>query len=273
MIVYRHTVFGNPIAHSKSPQIHQLFAAQHGIEIDYTRTLVSTETGAFAQAAQDFFAQGGCGANVTLPFKTAAYEFCQTLSDEARAAGAANTLIRQADGTILGHNTDGIGLVRDLTEHLAQSLRGKRLLILGAGGATRGIVLPLLARQPESITIANRSPEKAINLAKQFQVQAARFDELNSGFDVVMNATSSSVSQDLPAVSAQIFSGCLMAYDLFYAPEPTRFMQWASEHGAAQTADGLGMLVGQAAAAYEAWHGFAPDISPVIKQMKQEIAA
>lgn len=266
------TVFGNPIAHSKSPQIHQQFAAQQGITIHYTRTLVDNRPEAFFQAASHFFQAGGMGANVTLPFKTIAYEWVNELSDEARAAGAVNTLIQQADGSIKGHNTDGIGLVNDLSSHLNMDLSQQRILILGAGGATRGIVLPLLAKQPESITIANRSHEKAIELAQQFGVQAALFDELNHGFDIVINATSSSVHGDIPAVSPNIFSGCQMAYDLFYASEPTRFMRWASEHGAQNTADGLGMLVGQAAAAYEAWLGFSPDVSQVIQHLQQEMA-
>lgn len=269
----QYTVFGNPIAHSKSPRIHELFATQQGLAMDYTRTLVADEAAAFFQAADDFFAAGGLGANVTLPFKTLAYQWANGLTPEAQAAGAVNTLIKQNDGQILGHNTDGIGLVRDLVEHWQLDLQGKRVLILGAGGATRGIVLPLLTKQPESVVIANRDFAKAQALAAQFGVQAAQLADLDAGFELVINATSSSVRGDLPAVSPAIFSGCLMAYDLFYAPEPTVFMRWAKECGAAQTADGLGMLVGQAAAAYEAWRGFAPNIAAVLAQLKREMQA
>lgn len=272
MTVYCHTVFGNPIAHSKSPQIHQMFAAQQGIEIEYTRTLVDNNREAFYQAIEDFFAQGGHGANVTLPFKTFAHDWVADLTEDARAAGAVNALIPQSDGRIFGHNTDGIGLILDLTEHLGLNLANKRILILGAGGATRGIILPLLAQQPESITVANRSHNKAEQLADEFAIETQTLSAIDGSFDIVFNATSSSVNQDLPAVSANIFSGCLMAYDLFYANEPTAFMRWAAQNGAQQTADGLGMLVGQAAAAYEAWHGFAPKTASVLAQLKQGVA-
>lgn len=268
-----YTVFGNPVAHSKSPRIHQLFAEQQGIELNYTRTLADNNAEAFFQAAAEFFQAGGKGANITLPFKMLAYEWASHLSEQARAAGAVNTFVLQDDGSILGDNTDGVGLVRDLSERLKFNLSGKRILILGAGGAARGIVLPLLQQQPESIVIANRSPEKAKDLAQRFGVQAATFEMLQNGFDLVINATSSSVVGDLPAVSPIIFSGCHLAYDLFYAAQPTAFILWAMANGAAHSADGLGMLVGQAAAAYQAWHGFAPDMAAVIEILQQEICA
>ncbi|MDK4685300.1 shikimate dehydrogenase [Kingella negevensis] len=268
-----YTVFGNPIAHSKSPKIHQLFAAQEHATIEYTRTLVDDNPQAFQAAVQQFFAQNGGGANVTLPFKQHAYALAQHHSPRAQAAGAVNTLISQADGTLLGDNTDGLGLVQDLTQNLQFSLKDKRILLLGAGGAARGVILPLLECQPAQFIIANRSPEKAQALATQFHIQAQTFAELSGCFDLIINATSGSVSGSVPEVPPQIFSGCQLAYDMFYSAQPTAFMQFAALNGAAHTSDGLGMLVGQAAASYQLWRNFAPQTAPVIAALRKELHA
>ena len=263
-----YTVFGNPIAHSKSPIIHQLFAQQEGVAIDYSRTLVDANQQAFSKAVNDFF-QAGLGANVTLPFKTWAFELVDELSEGARAAGAVNTLIYK-DKTLIGDNTDGLGLVRDLRDNCKMDLRNKRVLILGAGGAARGIILPLLNEQVAEITLVNRTHEKALQLAQQFSIRAQTFTELSGSYDVIINATSGSVSGSIPNISADLFSGCLLAYDLFYANEDTAFMRFARDAGAKNVADGLGMLVGQAAESYRLWRGFSPDCAPVLTALREK---
>lgn len=268
----RYTVFGCPITHSKSPRIHQLFAAQEGVHIEYTRTHVDIQQGAFQAAVHDFFEHGGHGANVTLPFKETALTVCQHISERARTAGAINTLIAQPDGSLLGDNTDGIGLVYDLYNFCHFPLSGSHILILGAGGAARGIILPLLACQPERITLANRTFAKADVLAQQFNVHAQPFRQLSGSFDLIINATASSLSGSIPNVAPQIFSSCVLAYDLFYAKHQTMFMKFAAEHGAMNVCDGLGMLVGQAAAAYQQWRGFSPDIAPIITALRTEMS-
>ena len=267
-----YTVFGNPVAHSKSPQIHQYFARQEGVQIEYTRTLVDNTRADFDNAVRTFLQQGGAGANITLPFKHFAYDFADLHSERAQAAGAVNTFVPQQDGRILGDNTDGEGLVRDLREHLGIELRGKRILLLGAGGAARGVVLPLLAHRPANLTIANRTYSKAVELAGIFRIEAAPLTQLQPCYDIIINATSSSLHHAAPDVPPDIFAGCFLAYDLFYADTATAFMQFAAQHGTQQTADGLGMLVGQAAAAYEQWRGFAPDIAPVIRHFRAQAA-
>lgn len=273
MTIARYTVFGNPIAHSKSPQIHQYFAQQEHVQIQYTRSLVAHTPEAFQAALKDFFEQGGQGANVTLPFKVMAYEYADQLSEQACTAGAVNTLIRQQDGTLRGDNTDGIGLVHDLTHTYQLNLNNKRILILGAGGAARGIIAPLLAHQPNNITIANRSHAKAQQLAQQFNIHAATFTKLSGSFDVIINATSGSLNAEVPPIPHQLFANCQMAYDLFYARHATAFMQTAAQYGAAQTADGLGMLVCQAAQAYTLWRGFQPETASVIAALRKEMIA
>lgn len=268
----QYAVFGNPIAHSKSPQIHAHFAAQQGEVIEYSRILVENSPAAFQAAVQDFFARGGCGANVTVPFKQYAFDLVDELSERAQAAGAVNTLILLENGQLRGDNTDGVGLVNDMVDNLQVDLRGKKVLILGAGGATRGVVLPILARQPDSLIIANRTQSKAIELATQFSVQAASFaDTAQLRPDIVINATSGSLNGELPAVSENIFAETSLVYDMVYGAEPTPFLRHAQAHGAARIADGLGMLVGQAAESFRLWRGFAPQIAPVIAAMRAEM--
>ena len=272
MAIARYAVFGNPIAHSKSPQIHMQFAAQEQVEIVYERILA--DLGAFATAAEAFFAEGGNGANVTLPFKTDAWEWVDERSERAQIAGAVNTLIPLPGGRFRGDNTDGIGLVNDFTENYQLSLAGKRILLLGAGGAVRGVLQPLLEQQPAVITLANRSADKAETLAHQFEVDYRSFNELaGQQYDVIINGTSGSLSGDKLPLTDSLFATCELAYDMAYGNQATVFMQQAAAAGAKQTADGLGMLVAQAAFSYQLWRGFSPDIRSVTKSMRQSIQA
>ncbi|MGF6148952.1 Shikimate dehydrogenase [Kingella potus] len=264
-----YAVFGNPIAHSKSPQIHQMFAAQEGVSVRYERRL--SQPDAFARDIAAFFAGGGAGANVTLPFKIQAAELAHETSPRARAAGAANTLIRLSDGLILADNTDGIGLVSDITQNLGFPLAGKRILILGAGGAVRGVLQPLLDENPAEIVIANRTHEKAQALARQFGIAAEQTDRLKNGFDLIVNGTSGSLGGQVPAVPAAVYAGCALAYDMAYGDTATAFQTAAALAGAAHTAGGLGMLVCQAAASYRLWRGFAPDTAPVVAALGKAV--
>ncbi|PNG34508.1 shikimate dehydrogenase [Pseudomonas protegens] len=270
----QYVVFGNPIGHSKSPLIHRLFAQQTGQQLEYNTLLAPLDD--FAGAARDFFAQGR-GANVTVPFKEDAYRLCDSLSERAQRAGAVNTLSKQADGTLLGDNTDGAGLVRDLTVNAGVSLKGKRILLLGAGGAVRGALEPLLAQRPASVVIANRTVEKAELLAELFAdlgpVSASGFDWLQESVDLIINATSASLSGELPPIASSLIEpGKTVCYDMMYAKEPTPFCRWASEHGAALVLDGLGMLAEQAAEAFYLWRGVRPDSAPVLAELRRQLA-
>lgn len=262
----RYAVFGNPVAHSRSPQIHQQFALQEGVEIEYGR--ICADMGGFAQAVSAFFASGGCGANVTVPFKQEAFDLSDEHSERASAAGAVNTLILLENGKIRGDNTDGVGLVNDIVRVQNTAIEGKNVLLLGAGGAVRGVVPVLQAQNPSRIVIANRTREKAEEVAARFGVEAAALDEVRGGFDIVVNGTSGGLGGQFPAVSPDIFAGCTLAYDMVYGEAAKPFLTFARESGAQQTADGLGMLVGQAAVSYRLWRGFEPDIRPVVEYMK-----
>lgn len=266
----KYAVFGHPIAHSQSPFIHTQFAEQEGEVIEYEKILVENSREAFQAALRDFWANGGRGANITVPFKELAYEMADELSERAQAAGAVNTLILLENGRVRGDNTDGAGLVHDLLRHL--DLQNKKIVILGAGGAARGAILPLLAQQPESLIIVNRTHEKAVALAAKFGVQAATFAETaNWAADVVINSTSSGLTGELPDVSASLLAGAQLVYDMVYGEKAARFLQYARDCGAAQVVDGLGMLVGQAAESFRLWRGFAPQIAPVIAAMRAEM--
>lgn len=269
----RYAVFGNPIAHSKSPHIHGLFAAQTQQALTYEALLMPLE--GFAEAARAFFVEG-CGANVTVPFKEEAFALADELSERARRAGAVNTLQRLADGRLLGDNTDGAGLLRDLTVNAGLSIRGQRVLLLGAGGAVRGVLAPLLAEQPACVVIANRTFAKADALAALFadvgNVQACAFDALAGPFDLIINGTSASLAGDLPPLPAGVIqAGHTLCYDMMYGKEPTAFNRWAAAHGAARTLDGLGMLVEQAAEAFTLWRGVRPDSAPVLAALRQSL--
>lgn len=267
-----YTVFGNPIAHSKSPHIHQLFAQQEGVALHYSKTLVNNQLSAFQAATHCFFQEGGLGANITLPFKEFAYQIAHQHTERAKAAGAVNTFILQDKHTLLGDNTDGAGLVQDLCQNLNISLRNKHILILGAGGAARGVISPLLEQQPAQLTIANRTQEKAQLLAQHFAIQSCVFEKLSGHYDIIINATSSSLNHEIPSIPLHLFSGCLLAYDMFYSKQATHFMNIAQQYGAKHTADGLGMLVGQAAESYYQWRGFRPDIHSVITILRAELS-
>lgn len=273
MTMDRYAVVGNPIAHSKSPIIHQLFAEQTGQSLTYDKILV--ELTAFDEEVASFFALGGKGLNVTVPFKEQAYRYADALTERGRLAGAVNTLALQNDGTVLGDNTDGAGLVADLLA-LGWQLSGKRILILGAGGAVRGIVGPLLAQQPQSLRIANRTVEKAAAIAQIFPTGAvgvSGYAELSGSFDLIINGTSASLSGELPPLPSGLVSADSAAYDLMYGAEPTAFLRWAAEQGAGRSADGLGMLVEQAAEAFYLWRGVQPETRPVLAKLRAMIAA
>lgn len=269
----QYIVIGNPIAHSKSPQIHTDFATQTQEQLVYQQLLV--EIGQFSQAVDQFRHQGGLGANVTVPFKLDAYHYATTLTDRARAAGAVNTLKFNRDGTVLGDNTDGVGLIHDIVQNQQQVIQGKRVLILGAGGATRGVILPMLAQQPAYLMIANRTKENAQSLAQYFadeghEINAGGYDDIQGHYDVVINATSAGLFAQAPAISGQVFAPNAFAYDMVYAKEPTPFMLLAQQHGAT-TADGLGMLVEQAAESFYLWRGVRPETKMILEKLRQRL--
>ncbi len=266
----RYAVFGNPIAHSKSPQIHQAFALQTGESIQYTKQCVDEDK--FALEAKAFFDGGGYGLNVTVPFKQDACAFADELTDRAQAAGAVNTLAKRVDGSILGDNTDGLGLVSDI-KRLGWQLDGAKVLILGAGGAVRGVLQPILAEGPSSIVIANRTSSKAGLLADMFSsyghICGLGFGELeDTAFDLIINGTSASLSADIPAVPPACLCENTKVYDMVYGAEPTAFMAWAKKRGTRHVSDGLGMLVGQAAESFRMWRGVEVSPDPVIELLR-----
>jgi shikimate dehydrogenase len=268
----RYAVMGNPVAHSKSPVIHKQFAHQFGHNIEYTALWVDVD--GFAEAVQQFRAEGGKGLNVTVPFKLEAFRLADNLSDRAKLAGAVNTLRFETDGKIFGDNTDGTGLVHDLTKNLNMHLRGRKILVLGAGGAVRGVLGPLLKQNPALLVIANRTLSKGKELAKTFapfgKVEAVGYDELvGKRFDVVINGTSASLKGEMPPLPVNVFASNAVAYDMMYGDKPTPFLEWAMLHGAETAADGLGMLVEQAAESYLLWRGVRPDTKHVIAALRK----
>ena len=271
----RYCVFGNPIGHSKSPLIHQMFAAQTGAALTYDALLAPLDD--FAGFARAFFVEGR-GANVTVPFKEEAFRLADELTARAARAGAVNTLKKLDDGRLLGDNTDGAGLVRDLTVNAGLALAGKRILLLGAGGAVRGVLEPLLAERPAELVIANRTVAKAEELARLFAdlgpVLASGFDWIDAPVDLIVNGTSASLAGELPPISPSLIApGHTVCYDMMYAKEPTAFNRWAASHGAARTLDGLGMLVEQAAEAFWLWRGVRPDSAPVLAELRRQLLA
>lgn len=268
----RYCVFGNPIEHSKSPEIHAAFAAQTGQDLEYTRELV--ELDAFPATAKAFFANGGSGANVTVPFKQEACEVATLLTERAQHAGAVNTLAMLEDGNILGDNTDGVGLVTDITQRLGWQIKGKKILILGAGGAVRGVLLPMLKEEPAEVAIANRTRSKAEELATQFcqygKVSGYSYNNLPAEpYDIIINGTSSGFAGELPPVHFGCFSVETAVYDMMYGSEPTEFMGFAQDMGVTKLSDGLGMLVSQAAESFGLWRGVMPETAPIISQLSK----
>ncbi len=271
----KYGVFGNPIGHSKSPLIHRLFAEQTAQALCYEPLLAPLDD--FESFAHEFF-QTGCGANVTVPFKEQAFRLVDNLTARAQRAGAVNTLHKQADGRLLGDNTDGAGLVRDLTVNAGLKLQGKRILLLGAGGAVRGVLEPLLAERPTALVIANRTVAKAEQLAHEFAdlgpVAASGFDWLDAPVDLIINGTSASLAGDVPAIAPSLIeAGHTCCYDMMYGRETTAFNRWATAQGAAQTLDGLGMLVEQAAEAFYLWRQVRPASAPVLAELRRLLAA
>ncbi|GED23041.1 shikimate dehydrogenase [Halomonas halmophila] len=267
----RYCVFGHPIGHSKSPVIHAAFAAQTGEALEYTA--IEAPLDDFAGAWRAFIAEGGRGANVTVPFKESAHRLCDTLSERARRAGAVNTLSLGASGETHGDTTDGLGLVGDLHRHDA-AIAGKRVLVLGAGGAVRGVLEPLLEAGPASLFIANRTAARAEALAADFAdlgaVTGGGYDTVRGPFDLVINGTSASLAGDLPPLPDDLFAAGGVAYDMMYGAEPTVFLRWAGERGA-RGIDGLGMLVGQAAESFALWRGRRPEVTPVLERLRREL--
>ncbi len=302
----RYCVFGNPVGHSKSPAIHALFARQTGEDLVYEARLAPLD--GFAAAVRDFIADGGRGANVTVPFKEEAFRLCDTLSARARLAGAVNTL-SFAHGRMAGDNTDGAGLVRDLMENLRTPLAGRRILLLGAGGAARGALGPLLEQMPATLVVANRTAARADALVRDFSAQTPPSGEPHAAsvagrgaharasvgkgahtrvsvragamvrgcgfadlagqaFDIVVNATSASLAGEAPPLPAGVFAPGALAYDMMYGQGDTAFLALARQLGVARLADGLGMLVGQAAEAFFVWRGVRPETLPVLAALR-----
>ena len=268
----RYAVFGNPISQSKSPYIHTLFAQHTNQPITYTAEQAPIDR--FEVTVQAFFDQGGQGCNVTVPFKEQAFRVATRLTERAQLAGAVNTLKRLSDGQILGDNTDGEGLVQDLLRH-GVKLEGARILLIGAGGAARGVVKPLLDQGPAKIVIANRTHRKAKELAEVFQpygeVVAQSMDTVLETYDVIINSTSASLTGEVPDISSAIFSSSSVAYDMMYGKGNTSFCQWAIDSGVVSVYDGLGMLVGQAAESFFLWRGVRPEIKLVLDALKNHL--
>jgi shikimate dehydrogenase len=266
----RYAVMGHPVTHSRSPFIHSAFAAATGQSLEYGKLDVTPEC--FEATVRHFFNTGGKGLSITVPHKEAAATIADTLTERAARAGAVNTMWRTDEGQLVGDNTDGIGLINDLTHNLAVVLKGARILILGAGGATRGIIGPLLEQQPASILLVNRTAERARALAAQFSplgpIAARSADELGQDdFDLILNATSASLEGALPRTPERIFGPTTVAYDLAYAKDDTVFTRFARSHGAQAAYMGLGMLVEQAAEAFAIWRGVRPMTTDVLKAL------
>lgn len=270
----RYAVMGNPIAHSKSPMIHTLFARETGQKLEYRAILV--ELGQFADAVQAFRAEGGNGLNVTVPFKRDAWRLVDERSACAALAGAVNTIQFREDGSLYGDNTDGIGMIRDIRDNLGVAIGGKRVLLLGAGGAVRGVLGPLLEEKPATVVIANRTPDRAQELADAFEeqgrVEGSSFADLDgTRYDIVINGTSASLKGEAPPLPEGILARDAFCYDMMYAAEPTVFMRWADDEGCERVADGLGMLVEQAAESFRLWRGVRPQTAPVIKAVREAL--
>jgi shikimate dehydrogenase len=263
----RYAVIGHPVAHSRSPWIHARFAQQTGQHLSYSAIDVAPTE--LAARVREFFARGGRGLNVTVPHKQGVLELVERLSERARIAGAVNTLVREDDDRLYGDNTDGVGFTRDLTCNLGVNVAGLGVLLLGAGGAARGLLAPLLSLAPRELVIANRSSERALELAHLFAahgpVRGAAFGELGTQrFELIINATAAGLTDQLPPLPLTVLQAAEICYDLAYAPGTTRFVQWARESGVARCFTGAGMLVEQAAESFLLWRGIRPQTSAVI---------
>ena len=267
----RYAVLGYPIGHSKSPIIHQQFAKQTKQTLSYEAIEVKPEV--FSTTLDDFFNAGGKGVNCTVPLKELAYEKVDQLTERAQFSGAVNTVKLMDDGTLLGDNTDGVGLLTDLCVNLGLSLAGKRVLVLGAGGAARGILGPLLGANPSALFLANRTVSKAEAMETLFasfgRITPTSYEKLTGyQFDLIINATSASLSNALPAINSGLLAADGVCYDLAYSEQPTAFVRWGLREGAHLSVDGRGMLVEQAAHAFKLWRGVMPDTTQVLENLK-----
>ena len=274
----RYAVMGFPVRHSRSPFIHARFAQQTGQDLSYSA--IEVEPGSFAAQVQDFFDRGGAGLNVTVPFKEEAWQLADVRSAQAESAGAVNTLFRDAEGRLHGANTDGIGLIRDIMLNHNGDIRGRRVLILGAGGAVRGVLAPLLQQSPAALLIANRTLVRAERLAQlcrqdDFDAAACDYEGLRARvdqgetFDLIINGTSASLSGELPPLPSRLVHVDTWCYDMMYASADTPFQAWGRQQKAARSLDGSGMLVEQAAEAFWLWRGVRPDTAPVLQGLRE----
>ena len=269
--VDRYAVVGNPVAHSLSPRIHASFAAQTAQKISYEAIEIPLDS--FAIGIRDLQQRGFSGVNVTVPFKREAWELCDQLSTRAQDAGAVNTLSFLADGSVAGDNTDGVGLTRDLVDNLGVAIERQKILLLGAGGAVRGILGPILALSPDRLTIANRTPQKAVGLAQDFEqfgeIHAIAYEALGSAsYDLIINGTAAGLSNQVPPIADSVLSENSVCYDMMYnISKATAFVDWAVSRGVKQAFDGRGMLVEQAAAAFHTWRGIYPGTREVIRSL------
>lgn len=276
VIIDQYAVIGNPIKHSKSPIIHAMFAQQTNDAMSYNAILSPLD--GFVNRVKEFQQQGGKGLNITVPFKEQAWELADELSDYARSSGAVNTFMFNQDGSIYGANTDGIGLVRDLSQHYQIDLAQKRVLLLGAGGSAKGVVQPLLEAGIEALIIANRTEQRAETLATDFadcakelgcEMQGGNYNDLHKQrpFDLIINATAASLQGIMPPMPASCLHDQSACYDLMYGNKPTAFESWCENNGAALVMNGLGMLVEQAAESYSIWRGRLPETKPVLENL------
>lgn len=269
-------VVGNPIKHSLSPNIFKMFAEKTGQPLLYQKILAPIDQ--FTQTIEDFRHKGGKGLNVTLPFKEQAFRIAQRHNNAARLAQSANTLKFTDQGDIFAANTDGVGLIRDIENNHHCNIAGKRILLIGAGGAAAGVIAPLLSKSPKQFHLANRTVEKAIALAKRFaqlgEITTSGFDDLKGvTFDLIINASSASLYGKLIPLPPSILSEHCLCYDMVYQPELTVFLQWAQKNGAIQSLDGLGMLVEQAAESFYIWRGSHPETQAIIHQLRKSLTS
>jgi len=269
----QYVIVGNPVAHSKSPQIQAAFAQAMNQEMEYGKLLIPVDD--FKEGIAAFIAQGGKGMNVTVPFKQEAWEIAEIRSERATLAGAVNTLFVNDKGQLCADNTDGFGIVTDITKNYHVDLAGKRILMMGAGGAVRGAMLPFLDEKPSEIVIANRTVSKAQDLADKFAeygpVTASSFDDLSGHFDVIINGTSASLHGTMPEMPDGLVNADSLCYDMMYGAEPTTFLTWAEAQGVKKCVDGLGMLVEQAAESFYIWRGVRPDTGDVTRSIREQL--
>ncbi len=276
VVIDQYAVIGNPIKHSKSPIIHAMFAQQTNDLMCYDAIFSSLD--GFVDRVKEFQQQGGKGLNITVPFKEQAWELADELSDYAQSSGAVNTFMFNQDGSIYGANTDGIGLVRDLKERYQIDLTHKRVLLLGAGGAAKGVMQPLLEAGIKALVIANRTEQRAETLATNFvncakelgcEIRGGSYNDLRGQkpFDLIINATAASLQGIMPPMPASCLYDKSACYDLMYGGQPTAFESWCKNNGAALVMNGLGMLVEQAAESYSIWRGRLPETKPVLENL------